>query len=233
MYLKGKVASSVKGKPRQGGVLWYKPELPESVYRGQVVIINTLTTLDEVFHTRTARVLIAERGLFSSPGAVLARLLKIPVVVVEAARAILREHMWLQVGEHGDVLVSLRDAQKDKHGERFHPQLFGVWLLIRPRRHSVLRATMAREAVRDAGRVLWQSRHPVDYREDGRGYWYKDFLTPAQLLDRAQRHPSWFKRRLLDRRRAVTATQRYIRAAQAVLKNRQIAPAKLYQLLEQ
>lgn len=232
MYLKGKVVSPIKGKPRQGGVLWYKTELPENVYRGHIVVISNLVTLDEVFHARGAKALIAERGLFTSPGAVLARILKIPVVVLEAARTILREHMWLQIEAHGGILVSLRDAQKDKHGERFHPHLVKGWLIVRPRRHSVLRSSMAREAVRLASKILTGDKQLVEYREDGLGYWYKNFPTPVQLLDCALKHPAWFIKKLQERRRAITATQRYIRTAQRVLKGRKASPHQLYQLLE-
>lgn len=232
MYLKGKVVSPIKGKPRQGGVLWYKPELPENIYRGHIVVISNLATLDEVFHARGAKALIAERGLFTSPGAVLARILKVPVVVLEAARAILREHMWLQIEAHGGILVSLRDAQKDKHGERFHPHLVNGWLLVRPRRHSVLRSSMAREAVRLGDRVLMGGRALVEYREDGRGYWYKNFPAPIQLLDRALKHPAWFRQKLAERRRAIAATQRYIRTAKRVLEHKKTTPRQLFQLLE-
>lgn len=232
MYLKGKVVSPVKGKPRQGGVLWYKSELPDNIYRGHVVVISNLVTLDEVFHARGAKALIAERGLFISPGAVLARILKVPVVVLEAARAILREHMWLQIEVHGGILVSLRDAQKDKHGERFHPHLVNGWLLVRPRRHSVLRSSMAREAVRLGNQVLMGGRLPVEYREDGQGYWYKNFFAPVQLLERALKYPAWFKQKLEERRRAIAAIQRYVRAAQHVFKHKRVAPCQLFHLLE-
>ncbi len=232
MYLKGKVASIGKSKaPKQGSVLWYRPELPESVYRNHLVVIATLASLDEVFHARTARAIIAERGLFTSPGAVLARLLKVPVIILEAARAILREHLWVQVEDHGGLLVSMRDQQKTKQGERFRPYAVGPWLLFRPRRHSVLRASLAREAVRNNGKILWGSKMPVDYREDGRGYWYKNFLTPEQLLDKTIKNSAWFKQKLSERRRAITAVQHYVKRAQQHLRRNRLTQAELATLL--
>jgi len=69
------------------------------------------------------------------------------------------------------------------------------WILIRFQKHSILRQDLVRGGIELIPKVLWGVNKKGEYKEDKKGYWYKNCPTPNDIKLRSLNDSIWFQKK--------------------------------------
>ncbi len=181
------------------------------MYRRRIVVMDDLNIrLPLSILCRAAGVVGAQGGL-TSHGAVLAREFNIPALVLTGAKMVLPP--GAQAAFSSDGVMTLNTPRRRRRSvTKFRHLKEGRWLLLRPRQHSMMRNSLVEDGIKSIPRVLWGVKLTGGYRQDARGYWYKNHPTPRAIVNRVMTEPRWLERKLQERAKVFQSVDRYLKS---------------------
>lgn len=190
-------------------------------YQDKIAVFGDFKNRFKVFRVRKAKGIITERGGITSHGAILARELKIPGVVLPNARKILKEQKATVINRNGTIKIEfIKKLPKLERKEKvFLPKKIGDWVWIRPRRYRKLRFDLVVPGIEKAPKKLWGSSRKGRIKQTSRGYWYKNLPTPEQITKRILKDPEWFNRKIQRRKIVFAKFKKYLSTLTKKLEN--------------
>ena len=226
MLLKSRQLSAGQAK---GQIIHYRKKRKPASYSGKIVIVPDINPEEISIGIKKAKAIITEKGGITSHGAIVARELNIPCVVLPDALKIIKEEESVQIDKSGQVQVEGKIKTKSKK-KRYMAKRFktmpGGW-----QKHfekspftTFLLSLGVKEGTALINKTLFGSNKKVELRLKGHHHMYKNNPGPEKITNKIMADPVWYSRKIKERQKVYRDLKKKIRRIIKKVEKKQLTP---------